>query len=542
MYYIYFHNWWPGFFTKQDANNIGFFEKLLSYTKLKNYQITNDLKIANVLIEAGKPVDGLINNNWKIKINFIGEPVFPDYDKYDIVLTGVNRINNIVDLPLSVMYIHGNNFLNTLEKRQINRAPSQFCSFIVSNPKCETRNKMFHMLNQYKKVNSAGRHLNNMGKTLPGTWSSSNHFEFISQHKFMICFENTKMETYSTEKIVNAYLGNTIPIYWASEHIKNIFNEESMLFLEDETEESFNKLIEKIIELDTNDEKYMEFINRPVFNEKNKEYWKEHYILEKLGEKIDKKILDRIPDCEKEVTLFITSCGRPNLLKTTLESFVKYNTYPIKSVILCEDSGIQGIVDFAKDILPYPIEFCYNKERIGQMKTIEKYIKLVETPYVFHLEDDFEFFDYGFIEHSFQILNSDNNISQVLLEDEQHDYYKVDIGNPLCYKILTNDPAMKNSNYGDGALNVFSWRPSLKKKDIAILRIPYEPWDDEYTIELQINKLGKYAVITKNIKNGKKGFCTHIGKENHVRNLNGSKKILGRADFPDKREIRLKDI
>ena len=287
MYFIYFHNWWSGFLTKQDANNIGFFEKLLVHTKLKNYQITNDVNIANVIIEAGKPEDGLINRNWKIKINFIGEPAFPDYDKYDIVLTGVNRINNIVDLPLSVMYIHGNNFLNILENRQINRVPSQFCSFIVSNPKCETRNKMFHMLNQYKKVNSGGRHLNNMGKNLPGTWSSSNHFEFISRHKFMICFENTKMETYSTEKIVNAYLGNTIPIYWASEHIKHIFNEESMLFLEDETEESFNKLIERIIELDTNDEKYMEFINRPVFNEKNKEYWKQYYTLEKLGEKID---------------------------------------------------------------------------------------------------------------------------------------------------------------------------------------------------------------------------------------------------------------
>tara|TARA_Y100000768_G_C23990747_1_gene692556 strand:- start:1374 stop:2249 length:876 start_codon:yes stop_codon:yes gene_type:complete len=288
MYYIYFHNWWSGFFTKKDANNIGFFEKLLVHTKLKNYQITNDLKIANVIIEAGKPEDGLINRNWNIKINFIGEPVFPDYEKYDIVLTGVNRINNIVDLPLSVIYIHGNDFLNTLENRQINIVPSQFCSFIVSNPKCETRNKMFHMLNKYKKVNSAGRYLNNIGRNLPGTWSSLNHLKFINQHKFMICFENTKMETYSTEKIVNAYLGNTIPIYWASENIKNIFNEDSMLFLEDETEESFNKLIKKIIELDTNDEKYMEFINRPVFNEKNKEYWKEHYILEKLGEKIDK--------------------------------------------------------------------------------------------------------------------------------------------------------------------------------------------------------------------------------------------------------------
>ena len=287
MYYIYFHNWWNGFFTKNDANNIGFFEKLFAYTKFKDSVITNDINKANVIIEAGKPDYELINRNWKIKINFIGEPVFPDYEKYDIVLTGINRINNIVDLPLSIIYIHGNNFLDTLENRKITKIPSQFCSFIVSNPKCESRNKMFEMLNKYKKVNSAGSHLNNMGINLQGNWSSPTHFDFIRQHKFMICFENTKMETYSTEKIVNAYLGNTIPIYWSTEHIKNIFNEESMLFLEDETEESFNKLIKKVIELDNDDEKYMEFVNRPVFNTKNKEFWKEHYILEKLGEKID---------------------------------------------------------------------------------------------------------------------------------------------------------------------------------------------------------------------------------------------------------------
>jgi hypothetical protein len=291
MFIIYFHNWWSGFFTKQDANNIEFFEKLFAYTKFKDSIITNDINKANVLIEAGSPSDGVINKNWKIKINFIGEPIFPDYEKYDIVLTSVNRINNIVDLPVSVMYIHGNNFFNTLENRKITKIPYHFCSFIVSNPKCKTRNTMFEMLNKYKKVNSAGRHLNNMGRNLECTWSSSIHLDFIRQHKFMICFENTKMETYSTEKIVNAYLGNTIPIYWSSEHIKQIFNEDSMLFLEDETEESFNKLIQKVIELDNNDEKYMEFVNRPVFNKKNKEYWKEHYTLEKLGEKIDKLLI-----------------------------------------------------------------------------------------------------------------------------------------------------------------------------------------------------------------------------------------------------------
>jgi hypothetical protein len=244
----------------------------------------------------------------------------------------------------------------------------------------------------------------------------------------------------------------------------------------------------------------------------------------------------------KEVTLFITSCGRPELLKRTLESFVKFNTYPIKEVILCEDSGVHNIADFAESILPYPITFCYNKKRIGQMKTIEKYTQLIKTPYVFHLEDDYEFFDSGFIELSFQIMDSDPKISQVLLEDEQHKYPKIDIGNPLCYKVMTNLPYETDSNNGDGPLTCFSWRPSLKTLEIQKLRMPYELWDDEYTIQLLVNKIGFYSVISKNEKDGKKGFCTHIGLNYHVPENFQKIKILGRKDFPDKINISLKDI
>lgn len=245
---------------------------------------------------------------------------------------------------------------------------------------------------------------------------------------------------------------------------------------------------------------------------------------------------------EKEVTLFITSCGRPELLKRTLESFVRYNTYPIKEVILCEDSGIPHIVDFAKNILPYPIIFCYNDIRIGQMKTIEKYSQLIKTSYVFHLEDDYEFFDTGFIELSFKILDSDPKISQVLLEDEQHTYSKIDIGNPLCYKVMTYDPKIFDYKNIDGPLTLFSFRPSLKKIEIQKLRMPYEPWDDEYTIQLLVNKLGYYSVVTNNSKNGRPGFCTHIGKNYHVSENFQRVKIIGRKDFPDKINISIKDI
>ena len=241
----------------------------------------------------------------------------------------------------------------------------------------------------------------------------------------------------------------------------------------------------------------------------------------------------------KKVTLFITSCGRPNLLKITLESFLKYNSYPIEEVILCEDSGHKGIVDFAKDILPYRITFCYNETRCGQMKTIGKYSKLITTPYVFHLEYDWVFYDYGFIELSLKILDSDPNISQVLLPDQsQRIFKKININNPLCYKVTT--PGYKE----DKEINVFSWNPSLKHLDIAMLRIPYEAWDDEYTIQLAVNKLGKYAVIPNHDDRNIKGFCKHIGTSQHIfPTIEGTNDIIiGRCDFPDKREIQLKDI
>jgi len=288
-YYIYPYNWWPGFENRTDANHIGFFERLFMNTKLHNHEITNSLDKANVLLEAGKPDEKMRNiKEWKYKINFIGEPDLPVEENYDLVLTSVNNVKNIVDLPLAIMYIHCNNFLpRLLTRRRILSPATSFCTFIVSNPKCEIRNRIFERLNSYKMVHSMGRYANNIGHNLHYPYWSEQYFNIIGTHKFMICCENTKMTTYSTEKIVNPYIAQTIPIYWGTHNIKKIFNPDSMLFLEDETEEAFNRLIEKIIELDNDDEKYLEFINRPTFNPGNLEFWNNNYTLEALGKKVD---------------------------------------------------------------------------------------------------------------------------------------------------------------------------------------------------------------------------------------------------------------
>jgi len=129
-------------------------------------------------------------------------------------------------------------------------------------------------------------------------------------------------------------------------------------------------------------------------------------------------------------------------------------------------------------------------------------------------------------------LDSDPKITQVLLEDEQQTYPKIEIGNPLCYKVVNSPP------YGeDGQVTLFSWRPSLKRIEIQKLRMPYQDWDDEHTILLQVNKLGMYSAVPKNVTSG---FCRHIGIYEHVEHNKVG--ILRRCDFPDKINIKLKDI
>lgn len=291
-YYIFPYNWWNGFNDRTDGNHIGFYEKLFQYTLITNFEIVYDINKANILLEAGHPNENIHNSKkWAYKINFIGEPCLPMNQWYNVVLTSVNNIENIVDLPLSIAYIHCNNFFPLLlnPPRVIN-VPKKFCTFIVSNPKCIMRNKIFEKLNNYKKVDSMGGYLNNCNYQLPYNYWTNEYFNVLSEYKFMICCENTKMETYSTEKIVNPYLARTIPIYWGTHNIKNIFNIDSILFLEDETDESFEQLIQKVIELDNDDEKYIEYINRPIFNEHNIDYWNKNYTLESLGKKFDKII------------------------------------------------------------------------------------------------------------------------------------------------------------------------------------------------------------------------------------------------------------
>lgn len=154
-----------------------------------------------------------------------------------------------------------------------------FCCFIVKNPNCVYRNEFFKLLSRYKKVDSYGMNLNNMGNMkIPDRENKKDYYNFLSKYRFMITFENNFLHWYNTEKIFNAFQGNTVPIYLGDPLIGDIYNLDSfinVIYSDDMNKQllEFNRVIDKIKYLEDNPEEYIKCFNAiPINNARDEDY------------------------------------------------------------------------------------------------------------------------------------------------------------------------------------------------------------------------------------------------------------------------------
>jgi hypothetical protein len=141
--------------------------------------------------------------------------------------------------------------------------PRFFCAFVVSNGGASVRNRFAQMLNAYKTINSCGAALNNCGFTAPREFSQ--YLQFLSQFRFMICMENRAIPEYLTEKLHNAWLGNTIPIYWGASRAQTWLNPRAFLQLPDEpTDDDMRALVARVAELDNDPAAYAAMFREPL--------------------------------------------------------------------------------------------------------------------------------------------------------------------------------------------------------------------------------------------------------------------------------------
>ncbi len=205
-----------------------------------------------------------------INIFFAGECLEPDLNIFDYAivfdknLALDDRISRIPTLQFFGEFVKDDFFLKMDNPHEILKNKTGFCNFIYSNANAHpNRDKLFHKISEYKKVDSLGPHLRNVDvKEQFVHWSEKKHY------KFSIACENACYKGYTSEKIITSFATHTIPIYWGDPLIENFFNPKAFI---NANNKSFDEIVKIVEHIDNNDELYCEMISQPHLTEQQKE-------------------------------------------------------------------------------------------------------------------------------------------------------------------------------------------------------------------------------------------------------------------------------
>jgi len=152
------------------------------------------------------------------------------------------------------------------------KAKTGFCSFLVGyvDRSVGHRTRFFEKLNARRRVASGGRALNNLGRRVaPGLDAK---LDFLRAYKFHLAFENREVPGYVTEKIVDAFMAGTVPVYWGDASVKEQFNPAA--FIDRRDFDSDEACIEHILKVDADDALYLRYLSATPFhgNQPNREW------------------------------------------------------------------------------------------------------------------------------------------------------------------------------------------------------------------------------------------------------------------------------
>jgi hypothetical protein len=214
--------------------------------------------------------------NKVVKIFFTGENRRPwNYQAHHAISFDHMDGSQFYRLPLYVLdnWVQKNNNVPDMLNLPMEYIKYQdkewFCGFVAGNGASEYRNKMFHMLNEYKPVMSGGPLFNNIGGVLPRDVKSK--IDFFRKCRFSLCFENSSYPGYCTEKIMHGFIARTVPIYWGSPTVQMDFLEGSYISRHDYV--SDNNFIDAIIQMDQKPGIYELVVNSNPLPDYRDKFW-----------------------------------------------------------------------------------------------------------------------------------------------------------------------------------------------------------------------------------------------------------------------------
>jgi hypothetical protein len=198
-----------------------------------------------------------------VRIFYTGENLPPDWNACDWAFTfeQTNHPRHF-RLPLWALYLDPRDLLRSaaFDPLAALERKTRFCGFVVSNPLCKVRNDFFRKLSKYKPVDSGGRVLNTLGHRV------ADKRAFLADCKFTIAFENESHPGYTTEKVVEPMLVDSLPIYWGDPLIGRDFDTRSFVSAHDSgpcTGKWLDDLVERVVAIDRDPTLHAAMLARP---------------------------------------------------------------------------------------------------------------------------------------------------------------------------------------------------------------------------------------------------------------------------------------
>ena len=209
-----------------------------------------------------------------VKILYIGENITPDFNicDYAMAFDHIEFGDRYLRLPLYQNRVSFPQLQNQPQSSNEELLGRKFCSIVVSNLQFSSphRERFFKLLSEYKQVDSGGMLWNNVGGCVP------DKIQFVSQYKFNIAFENSSVQGYTTEKIMEAMVANSLPIYWGNELVGKDFNPASFVNVNDFA--SLEDAVQYVVDLDRDDAKYLETMRQPLVRDESVFAWKDRML------------------------------------------------------------------------------------------------------------------------------------------------------------------------------------------------------------------------------------------------------------------------
>ena len=216
-----------------------------------------------------------------VKILLTGENYCPDFNACDYAMSFeyLDYGDRHLRLPLYMLYSN----VDALKDRspltmEDLRARKNFCSFIFSNGKADPfRDRFFGELNKRIPVHSAGRHLANtqsVDLSHPELSPNLRKRRYMEDFRFSLSFENSSHPGYVTEKIADAFIARTIPVYWGDPCIGEEFNEDA--FINARAFRDMTSAIDFIQALNSDESRMLAMLNAPPLKKPDQieNYWR----------------------------------------------------------------------------------------------------------------------------------------------------------------------------------------------------------------------------------------------------------------------------